>query len=198
MKKQDFLFVGVGGQGIILASDVVAAVGLRAGYDVKKSEIHGMAQRGGSVESYVRWGDKVYSPLAERGTVDYLIAFELLEAARWADRLAPGGVAILNTMKMPPLAVASGTMAYPPEEAIVAAYRSRTDRIRLVDALTQAQKLGSAAVLNVVLLGVLSRELDIAPEIWQEVIEERVPKRAVEINRQAFWAGRNYGSSTVA
>lgn len=190
MKKQDFLFVGVGGQGIILASDIVAMVGLRVGYDVKKSEIHGMAQRGGSVESYVRWGDRVYSPLAERGTVDYLIAFELLEAARWVDRLAPGGVAILNNQKMPPLAVASGAMAYPSEETIVAAYRSRTDKIRLVEALTAAQKLGNPAVLNIVLLGVLSKELDVAQEIWQEVIEERVPKRALEINRQAFLAGR--------
>ncbi|MBI5956253.1 MAG: indolepyruvate oxidoreductase subunit beta [Chloroflexi bacterium] len=119
MDKVDFLMVGVGGQGIILASDVVAQTGLALGYDVKKSEIHGMSQRGGSVESHVRWGQRVCSPLAPMGQVDYLVAFEVRAGARWAGYLRPGGVAVLNMQRILPLAVASGTMSYPDDQAVV-------------------------------------------------------------------------------
>jgi indolepyruvate ferredoxin oxidoreductase beta subunit len=189
-RRVDFLFVGVGGQGIVLASDVVAALGLAIGYDVKKSEIHGMSQRGGSVESFVRWGDTVASPVAERGRVDLLVGFELLEAARWANFLRPGGVAILNRQRIPPLSVAGGQAVYPSEDAVAELYRSRTDCAHLVDGLGIAQGLGSPNIVSVVLLGVLSRELDVPAEAWLDVVRVRVPLRFRELNERAFWAGR--------
>jgi indolepyruvate ferredoxin oxidoreductase, beta subunit len=192
-EKVDFLFVGVGGQGIILASDVVAELGLSVGYDVKKSEIHGMSQRGGSVESFVRWGASVASPIVERGKVDYLISFELLEAARWADFLSPGGVVILNRQHVTPLAVAGGEMQYPEERAVVNAFPA-TSTVRLVDALGAALALGNANAVNVVLLGSLSRAMDISVENWQAVIDARVPPRFRELNQRAFLAGRDLAS----
>jgi indolepyruvate ferredoxin oxidoreductase, beta subunit len=190
LRKRDFLFVGVGGQGIILASDVVAELGLRAGYDVKKSEIHGMSQRGGSVESFVRWGDRVRSPIAEAGTVDYLVCFELLEAARSIQFLAPGGVAVLNRQRILPLAVAGGGMAYPTEGSVVALLAARGATIRVVDAMAIALELGNPAVVNVVLLGELSKELDIEETRWLEIIAGRVPERFGALNQRAFLAGR--------
>ncbi len=195
MQKSDFLFVGVGGQGIILASDVVAELGLLAGYDVKKSEIHGMSQRGGSVESYVRWGEAVASPIAEKGTVDYLVSFELLEAARWAEFVSPGGLVILNRQRIPPLSVASGKMPYPTEESIVSLYQARTPNVRVVEGLSTAQKVGSANVVNVVLLGVLSRELDVPADKWLTAILDRVPKRFRALNEKAFAAGRELATT---
>jgi indolepyruvate ferredoxin oxidoreductase, beta subunit len=188
-EKIDFLFVGVGGQGIILASDIVAELGLSVGYDVKKSEIHGMSQRGGSVESFVRWGRCIASPIAERGQVDYLISFELLEAARWADFLAPDGVLILNRQHVTPLAVAGGVMQYPKEQAILDHFPS-TSAVHVVDALGTALALGSANTINVVLLGLLSRAMDVPVETWQAVIDDRVPSDFRELNRRAFLAGR--------
>lgn len=187
--KLDFLFVGVGGQGIILASDIVAALGLSAGYDVKKSEIHGMSQRGGSVESFVRWGRNVASPIVERGQVDYLISFELLEAARWADFLAPNGVVVLNRQHVTPLAVAGGEMEYPAEQAVVDLFPAAA-RIHLIDGLGAAQALGNPNTVNVVLLGLLSRAMDVPVETWQTVIADRVPQRFRDLNQQAFLAGR--------
>ena len=118
MKTTNFALVGVGGQGVLLASDILAEVGLRAGFDVKKSEVHGMAQRGGSVLSQVRWGDKVYAPLVGKGEVDYLVSFELLETLRWLEFLRAEGIAIVNDQRLPPLAVSSGGMEYPGEEQI--------------------------------------------------------------------------------
>jgi indolepyruvate ferredoxin oxidoreductase beta subunit len=188
-EKIDFLFVGVGGQGIILASDIVAALGVCAGYDVKKSEIHGMSQRGGSVESFVRWGRNVASPISERGTVDYLISFELLETARWADFLAPKGVAILNRQRIAPLAVAGGGMLYPEEQAIVALFPASAE-VHMSDGLGAARLLGNPNTVNVVLLGLLSRTMDVPVETWQSVIAERVPQRSRELNESAFLAGR--------
>jgi indolepyruvate ferredoxin oxidoreductase, beta subunit len=187
--KIDFLFVGVGGQGIILASDVVAELGLSVGYDVKKSEIHGMSQRGGSVESFVRWGKSIASPIAERGQVDYLISFELLEAARWVDFLAPDGVVILNRQHVTPLAVAGGDMTYPEEQAVVAQFPP-TSTVHSVDALGAAMALGNANTVNVVLLGWLSREMDVPTETWKAVLDDRVPPHFRELNRRAFQAGR--------
>jgi indolepyruvate ferredoxin oxidoreductase beta subunit len=188
-EKIDFLFVGVGGQGIILASNIVADLGVSAGYDVKKSEIHGMSQRGGSVESFVRWGRNVASPIAERGTVDYLISFELLETARWAGFLAPEGVAILNCQRIAPLAVAGGGMHYPEEQAIVALFPASA-RVYVADGLGAAQALGNPNTVNVVLLGLLSRTMDVPADTWQSVIAERVPQRSRELNERAFLAGR--------
>lgn len=188
--KTDFLFVGVGGQGIILASDILADVGLAAGLDVRKSEIHGMSQRGGSVESFVRWGRDLASPIAERGAVDFVVGFELLESARWAGFIASGGMAILNRQRIPPLTVACGEQAYPLEEEIVTLYRDRGARVQMVSALERATELGNANVVSVVLLGVLSLALDVPTVHWLKCIAGRVPVRFHDVNERAFWSGR--------
>jgi indolepyruvate ferredoxin oxidoreductase beta subunit len=190
VKTTNFALVGVGGQGVLLASDVLAEVGLRAGLDVKKSEVHGMAQRGGAVLSQVRWGDKVYGPLVGPGEVDYLVSFELLEALRWLQFLRPEGIAIVNDQKLPPLAVSSGGMQYPSEERIKKALSEATKEYHIVPALAKAEELGTERATNVVLLGALSKHLDVSEKDWLAVIEERVPKKHVELNRKAFKAGR--------
>jgi indolepyruvate ferredoxin oxidoreductase beta subunit len=141
----NFLFVGVGGQGILTASDIAAEVGLRAGYDAKKSEVHGFSQRGGVVESHVRWGDDVASPLAEKGTVDYLIATEVLEAARWIEWLRPGGVVLINRQHIPPMSVTVGAATYPADEDILATVRARTGDTTMVEGLATAERLGNPA-----------------------------------------------------
>ncbi len=186
----NFLFVGVGGQGILTASDIAAEVGLEAGYEAKKSEVHGFSQRGGVVESHVRWGDEVAAPLAEKGAVDYLIATEMLEAARWIEWLRPGGAVLINHQRIPPMSVTVGDAVYPAEEEILAAVRARTDDVTLVEGLAIAERLGNPRLANTVLLGVLSTRLDVPPETWLAVIERRVPSKYVELNRQAFWEGR--------
>jgi len=191
IQNANFLFVGVGGQGIILASDVAAEVGVKLGLDVKKSEIHGMSQRGGSVESHVRWADKVYSPLSAKGEVDFLIAMEILESARWADYVAPGGVVIINSHRIAPLAVSTGQAEYPAVEDVRRVYLQRTSEVRFVGAHEIAKGLGNTAVAGIVLLGHLSSSLDVDPSVWMDTIERRVPSRFVEINRQAFLAGRS-------
>lgn len=186
----NFLFVGVGGQGILTASDIAAEVGLEAGYEAKKSEVHGFSQRGGVVESHVRWGDEVAAPLAEKGAVDYLIATEMLEAARWIEWLRPGGAVLINRQRIPPMSVTVGDAVYPAEEEILAAVRARTDDVTVVEGLATAERLGNPRLANTVLLGVLSTRLEVPPETWLAVIERRVPSKYVELNRQAFWEGR--------
>ncbi|MDY7078468.1 MAG: indolepyruvate oxidoreductase subunit beta [Chloroflexota bacterium] len=189
-KNFNFLFVGVGGQGILTASDIAASVGLEAGYDAKKSEVHGFSQRGGVVESHVRWGDEVAAPLAEKGTVDYLIATETLEAARWIEWLRPGGAVLINQQHIPPMSVTVGDAVYPPGEDILATVHARTDDVTKVAGLATAERLGNSRLANTVLLGALSTRLDVEPETWLTVIEQRVPPRYVELNREAFWEGR--------
>ncbi len=186
----NFIFVGVGGQGIILASDVVADVGLKLGLDVKKSEIHGMSQRGGSVESHVRWADKVYSPIAGKGEINYLIAMEILESGRWASHVAPDGVVIINNQQIAPLAVSTGLAKYPETEAIQGIFAQRTKNVHLIEGLATAKKLGNPAAAGVVLLGYLSSMLQYDVSAWLEVIEERVPQRFVKLNKEAFMEGR--------
>ena len=190
--KQDinFLFVGVGGQGILTASDIAAEVGLEAGYDAKKSEVHGFSQRGGVVESHVRWGEAVAAPLAEKGTVDYLIATELLEAARWIDWLRPGGTVIVNNQHILPMSVTVGDAVYPPDEDILAALYARTEDVTVAEGLSTAERLGNSRLANTVLLGTLSTRLDVLPDTWLAVIGRRVPAKYVELNREAFWEGR--------
>ncbi len=190
METTNFALVGVGGQGVLLASDVLAEVGARAGLDVKKSEVHGMAQRGGSVLSQVRWGDKVYAPLVGNGEVDYLVSFELLEALRWLRLLKTDGIAIVNDQKLPPLAVSSGGMEYPSDERVREALSQATKECYIVPALAKAQELGTDRATNVVLLGVLSRHFDVPQKEWLAVIEGRVPKKYVDLNREAFAVGR--------
>ena len=189
--KLDMLFVGVGGQGILTASDIVAEVGLAVGYDAKKSEVHGFSQRGGVVDSHVRWGRRVGASTAEIGQIDILLAFEMLEAARWMDWLRPGGTVIVNRQKITPMSVSVGDWKYPPEADILAAVRARTDKVVVVDGLAIGERLGKAQLANSVLLGALSRQIDhIDPDVWTTVIQRRVPKKYAEVNRVAFWEGR--------
>lgn len=191
MKRDiNFLFVGVGGQGILTASDITAEVGLEAGFDAKKSEVHGFSQRGGVVESHVRWGQRVAAPLAEKGTVDYLVATELLEAARWIDWLRPGGAVLINNQHISPMSVTVGDAVYPSDEDILTAVHARTDDVTIADGLATAERLGNSRLANTVLLGALSTRLGVPPETWLAVVERRVPPRYVELNRKAFWEGR--------
>jgi len=195
----NFLLCGVGGQGTVLASDVLVHVGLAAGLDAKQAEVHGMSQRGGSVSSHVRWGQKVYAPIVGLGEADILLAFEKLEALRNIKSLRPGGLAVINNQAIVPLTVTSGGQKYPTDEDILTAFRAVTERVYFVDGERLAEELGNLRVANVVLLGALSALLEADPalrgaalsaETWMQVIGERVPARYLELNRQAFLAGR--------
>lgn len=189
--KMDMLFVGVGGQGVLTASDIVAEVGLAVGYEAKKSEVHGFSQRGGVVDSHVRWARRVGASMAEIGQIDALLAFEMLEAARWIDWLKPGGTAIVNRQQIVPMSVSVGDWKYPSEEEILAAVKLRTDKVMVVDGLAIGERLGKAQLANSVLLGALSRQIEgIDPDIWTTVIQRRVPRKYAELNRVAFWEGR--------
>ncbi|HEB65114.1 MAG TPA: indolepyruvate oxidoreductase subunit beta [Chloroflexi bacterium] len=190
MNAMSFLLAGVGGQGTILASNVLMEVGLALGYEAKKAEVHGMSQRGGSVISHVRWGEKVFSPVIAPGDADVLIAFEKLEAVRFIRDLKPGGMALINEYAIVPVTVSSGDQTYPDDEAIRATIAAVTENVHWVEAITIAENLGSAKVTNVVMLGALSRLLEMEPSPWLTVIEARVPQKFVELNRQAFQAGR--------
>jgi indolepyruvate ferredoxin oxidoreductase beta subunit len=190
----NFLVTGVGGQGALLASNVLAEVGVQAGYDVKKAEVHGMSQRGGSVFSHVRWGTKLDSPVIGRGEVDYLLALEKLEALRYVQMLRPGGTVIVGELKIPPLTVSSGKDVYPDDGTVRQLLGQVTGDVHMVPTLTLAEKAGNARAHNVVLLGALSTFFENVPRgIWLQVIEERVPQRYIEVNRQAFEAGRRVG-----
>lgn len=193
MKKIDYLLAGVGGQGTILASRVLASAGLALGYDVKTAEVHGMAQRGGSVESHVRWGDKVYSPLVEHGMADYLIGFEMLEAARWLTYLNKDSVTLINRFRIPPPLVNLGKGRYPSEKEIETLLQSGGAKVRWLNATDIADKAGNQAMAGVVLLGALSNLVGGGQEIWLRVIKELVPARFVEMNQKAFLAGSDAG-----
>ena len=191
LEKMDVLFVGVGGQGVLTASDIVAEVGLAVGYEAKKSEVHGFSQRGGVVDSHVRWARRVGASMAEIGQIDAMLAFEMLEAARWIDWLKPGGIAIVNRQQIVPMSVSVGDWKYPSEEEILAAVKLRTDQITVVDGLAIGERLGKAQLANSVLLGALSRQIEgIDPDVWTTVIQRRVPRKYAELNRVAFWEGR--------
>lgn len=191
MTKVSFLLAGVGGQGTILASDVLAAVGLQIGYDVKKSEVHGMAQRGGSVTSSVRWDAKVYSPLIGPGEADVFLAFEKLEALRHIEMLRPGGLVLVNDYVISPLSVSSGNDKYPDDERIKTVLSAVTPNSFFVAGVTLAESLGNARVNNVVLLGALSHFIaDIPLETWLQAVRERVPAKFADLNVRAFRLGR--------
>jgi indolepyruvate ferredoxin oxidoreductase, beta subunit len=188
----DFLLAGVGGQGTLLAADVVAMVGLAQGYDVKKSEVHGMAQRGGSVTSHVRWGAQVRAPLISPGEVDYMLAFERLEGLRYAEWLRPSGTLVENDYCIAPIAVSSGNSRYPTPQQEDETYAGAFARRVVVPAIALAQELGNPRVNNVVLLGALAALLDVPAAVWVEIIAERVPARFVALNRQAFDKGHAF------
>ncbi|MFZ5632474.1 MAG: indolepyruvate oxidoreductase subunit beta [Bacillota bacterium] len=189
-QKIDILVAGVGGQGTILASDILAEVGLQSGYDVKKAEVHGMSQRGGAVESHVRWGPKVYSPQVEAGRADYLLGFEMLEAARWPHFLAPGATVLINRHRISPPAVNLGTASYPSEEEIEGILSARGARICWIEGTDIAGRLGNRTAAGVVLLGAFSKLLDVPEEVWLSAITGLVPEKFVELNLQAFREGR--------
>ena len=193
MAKQtlNFVLVGVGGQGTILASDVLAELGLKLGYDVKKAEVHGMSQRGGSVVSHLRWGPQVFAPVIARGEADFLVAFEKLEAARFVELLRPGGTVLVNDYAITPATVNAGSAVYPPDDVLQAALAAANVRAVWVKGAEIAESLGNARVANVVLLGALSALLELAPEAWNEVLALRVPAKLLELNRKAFQAGRS-------
>ncbi|MFZ5775042.1 MAG: indolepyruvate oxidoreductase subunit beta [Thermodesulfobacteriota bacterium] len=190
MKEQGNIhFCGVGGQGILLASELTAYALLAAGFDAKKSEVHGMAQRGGSVEAHLRFGrGKVYSPLIEPGTVDIMLAFEMMEAARYLPFLNKQSTVIVNTQKIPPPSVATGKVAYP--DNCLDALTSQGITVVGVDAFAIARASGNIKAVNVALVGVLSRYLPIEEATWIEVIKKRLPAKIVDVNLAAFHEGR--------
>ncbi len=189
-ERLNLLFVGVGGQGVLTASDIAAQVGLDLGLDSKKSEVHGFAQRGGVVESHIRWAPSVGSPTCEYGTVDVLVAFELLEAARWLDWLKPGGVIIVNQQQIMPMSVSVGNAVYPEAEAILAALEQRAGRVIPVDALPLAEQAGNPRTVNTIMLAALSTLLDTDPEVWETAILRRVPEKYGDVNKVAFKLGQ--------
>jgi len=189
MKNQgNILFCGVGGQGILLASEITAYSLLAAGFDAKKSEVHGMAQRGGSVTAQLRYGSKVYSPLIEPGKADILVAFEMMEAARYLPYLHRGSQVIVNTQKILPPAVATGQAVYP--ENVLDLLVEQEISVVKVDALELARTVGEVRTVNVVMVGAMSAFLPIDPSVCTEVIEQRVPTRFRQVNLDAFAAGQ--------
>ncbi len=190
MKKLDLLITGAGGQGIILASDIIGETAIAAGYDVKKTDTIGMAQRGGSVISNVRIARQVWSPLIKQGEVDILLALEKLEAARWAYYLRPGGIAILNNHALPPLAVSLGNERYPGDEEIHDIIKQRTDRIYFIEGTRRARELGNIRTLNMFMLGCASLFMPFPVRVWQDSISQRLPPNIRQINITAFNQGR--------
>lgn len=185
--QTNILIVGVGGQGTLLTSRIIADVAVQLGYDVKVSEIHGMAQRGGSVVSQVRYGDKIYSPIIKKGDADIILAFEKLEAARWLDYLKPDGMVIINDERVNPLPVMSGKMKYPDDiHEKVAALVPDT---MIVDASAIAEQCGNSRAANVVLVGMLSRVMGLPVDEVKKAIERLVPPKALEVNLKAFQQG---------
>ena len=185
----NILVAGVGGQGVILASDIMSEVFMEAGYDVKKSEVHGMAMRGGIVTSHFRFGKKVYSPLIKEGEVDILFAFEQLEGLRWINHLKANGKIVMNDHTINPPAVNLGEMEYP--KAIPKKIKSKFKDFYLVKGTEMALQLGDARAANVVLLGAISKLFEVNEDIWLKTILSYLPPKVHELNRKAFSEGRN-------
>lgn len=187
MKAKSIMIVGVGGQGTLLASRLLGAALISVGYDVKVSEVHGMSQRGGSVVTYVKYGDKVDSPIVQKGQADLILAFEQLEAARWLPFLKTDGTIIANTQQIDPMPVVTGVATYP--DGVLDAIRKTGVKLRDVDALSLAVEAGSAKAVNVVLIGVMAAHMDIDRAVWEQAIRETVPAKFLEMNLKAFDLG---------
>ena len=187
METRNIMIVGVGGQGSLLASKLMGRVLLIEGYDAKVSEVHGMSQRGGAVVTYVRYGDKVYSPIVDAGQAELIVSFELLEAARWLNHLAPDGQVVTNTQQIDPIPVITGAMAYPDE--LVEKMKATGAKVDAIDALALANEAGSSKAVNIVMMGKLSNYFPFSKETWMRALEETVPPRFLELNRRAFEAG---------
>lgn len=190
MKKMDLLITGVGGQGVVLVSDIIGEAALAAGYDVKKTDTLGMAQRGGSVISHVRIAPEVWSPLIKEGEVDLMLALEKLEAARWSHYLRPGGIAMVNNHEQPPLSVSLGKERYPSQRDIADTLKRRTDRVFFIDGTSRAEELGNVRTLNIFMLGCLSLFAPLKVNVWKESISQRMPQNIRKINLTAFEQGR--------
>ena len=182
----NIMIVGVGGQGTLLASRILGKVAIKEGYDVKVSEVHGMSQRGGSVVTYVKFGEKVYSPIIDRGEADLVLAFELLEAYRALPYVKKGGKILVNNQKMNPMPVITGAMEYP--EDIESKLREKTN-LEVIDALPLAEAAGTIKAVNVVLIGFLAKSMDVKKEVWIDVIKETVPQKFLDMNLKAFEMG---------
>ncbi len=185
---KSIMIVGVGGQGSLLASKTLGRLLMNAGYDVKVSEVHGMSQRGGSVVTYVRYGDRVCSPVIQTGEADVLLSFELCEAARWSSFLKKDGVLITSTQQIMPMPVITGAAQYPAD--LEKNLRAVCPRAYIVDALTPAEQAGSSKAVNVVLLGLLSKMMDLPEDAWKETLRECVKPQFLEMNLKAFQLGR--------
>ena len=188
METKNIMIVGVGGQGSLLASKLLGRLLLDKGYDVKVSEVHGMSQRGGSVVTYVRFGDKVNSPNIDKGEADFIVSFELLEAARWTEYLKSGGKIITNTQQVNPMPVITGAAEYP--QNLVEKMQAAGLDVDALDALKLAEEAGSSKAVNIVLMGRLSRYFDIPESEWHAAIEKSVPPKFLELNQKAFNLGR--------
>jgi indolepyruvate ferredoxin oxidoreductase beta subunit len=187
-ETKSIMLVGVGGQGTLLASRILGNVLLSAGYDVKVSEVHGMSQRGGSVVTYIKYGDKIFSPVVEKGEADVIISFEELEAARWLPYLKKGGKIITNSRQVNPMPVIMGVQEYP--ENLTEKIRAKGVDITAIDALSLAEQAGSSRAVNVVLMGLVSKTAGFPEEAWQKALDACVPAKALEINKKAFELGR--------
>ena len=188
METKNIMIVGVGGQGSLLASKLLGHLLMEQGYDVKVSEVHGMSQRGGSVVTYVRYGDKVNSPVIDKGEADYIVSFELLEAARWLSYLKPDGQIVTSTQQIDPMPVITGAAVYPDE--LDKKMEAKGVLVDQLDALKLATEAGSSKAVNIVLLGVLSKLSDIPEAMWIDAIEKTVPAKFIEMNKKAFALGR--------
>lgn len=186
---KNIMIVGVGGQGSLLASKMLGQLLLSQGYDVKVSEVHGMSQRGGSVVTYVRYGEKVYSPIIDKGTADFIISFEKLEAARWVPYLKKGGKIIMSTQEIDPMPVIIGAAQYP--ENLVEKMKEAGADVDAIDALDLAMQAGSSKAVNLVLMGRLSKYFDATQEAWMNALEACVPAKFLELNKKAFSLGRD-------
>lgn len=189
---KNIMIVGVGGQGSLLASKLLGHLLLTEGYDVKVSEVHGMSQRGGSVVTYVRFGEKVYSPIIDKGQADFIVSFEKLEAARYVEFLKPEGRIVTNTQEIDPMPVITGAAQYP--EDLVGKLKKLGIAVDAMDCLALAEQAGSSKAVNIVLMGRLSKYFDIPVEKWEKAIEDCVPAKFLELNKKAFALGRDYAA----
>ena len=186
-QTKSVMIVGVGGQGTLLASRILGSAMLQKGYDVKVGEVHGMSQRGGSVVTYVRFGEKVFSPVIEQGEADVLLAFEQLEAARALPYMKSGGTAVVNTQKIDAMPVVTGQAAYP--QGLLAAMEEKGAKVLAVDALKLSEEAGSQKAVNVVLIGAMARHLDPDEDLWLEAVRACVPEKFYALNEKAFRLG---------
>ncbi|MCQ2487323.1 MAG: indolepyruvate oxidoreductase subunit beta [Clostridia bacterium] len=189
METKNIMIVGVGGQGSLLASKLLGNLLLAEGYDVKISEVHGMSQRGGSVVTYVRYGDKVYSPIVDKGEADFIVSFEKLEAARYASYLKTTGTVVVNTQEIDPMPVVIGAAEYPSD--VLSEMKEKGINVDAFDALAPALEAGSSKSVNIALMGRLSKYFDIPEEKWIAAIETSVKPPFVEMNKKAFMLGKN-------